>query len=90
MTKDEAARLMSMKVDSISEVYDVADGVLVVTSEGAQTLIVDGKCSAVFPRRAIPFAAVAPVANAAPIRVEAVVGDRIDPTPAKKTSLKKV
>lgn len=52
LSHDEAARLMSMKVDSIAEVHDVADGTLVITSEGAQTLIdATGRCSAVLPRR---------------------------------------
>jgi len=49
---EDAAKAMSMKSASIADIYDVADGTLVVTSEGAQTLIdADGKCQPVFPRR---------------------------------------
>jgi hypothetical protein len=84
MTKDEAARLMSMKPDSIADVYDVADGVLVVTSEGAQTLIVDGRCSAVYPRRDLP-AAEPEVAEAEPAETP-TDPEPVEVVPAKKTT----
>lgn len=55
MEIEDAARLMGMKPSQIAEVYEVEDGTLVVSvGDGAQTLIADGRCSAVFPRRELP------------------------------------
>lgn len=53
LSREDVARITSMPERSISHVFDVADGTLVVTEEGAQTLIVDGVCSAVYPRREV-------------------------------------
>lgn len=77
MDINDVARIMSMKPDSIAAVHQVADGTLVVTREGAQTLILaDGSTRPVLPRRALPVVedveepASEPPAEE-PIRVEA-------------------
>lgn len=74
LDEDEVLRIMSLKRSQIDDWYDVEDGTLVVTTEGAQTLIADdGTTSAVDPRRALPTR---DNVKRAPIKTTATVGSK--------------
>ena len=79
MELDDIAALMGMKPASIADVYEVDDGLLVVTSEGAQTLVADGRCSAVYPRRELPTVLVVDVDDGVVIGFAGPGGDMSGP-----------
>ena len=80
LTEAQVCQAMSMKASQITNWYEMDEGTLVVTSEGAQTLIhEDGSTSPVFPRVAVPSkggGADRYESKGDPIKVTATVGKK--------------